>query len=59
MTEPAEIVYVSETRVSCNGGGGVLGHPKIYLEMGEEDHITCPYCGREFKRSSDKKVQEH
>jgi Zinc-finger domain. len=28
MTEQTEIVDVETSRVSCNGGGGALGHPK-------------------------------
>jgi uncharacterized Zn-finger protein len=26
----------------------VLGHPKVYLEMGDEGSIDCPYCDRHF-----------
>ena len=32
----AEIVEVETTRVKCDGGGP-LGHPLVYLEMGDED----------------------
>jgi len=43
---------VSETvdskKVSCDGGGGALGHPKIYLDMGKENQIICPYCSKIF-----------
>ena len=46
-----EIVFTS--RVSCNGGGGALGHPKIFLEMGEAQTITCPYCGQKFRRQAE------
>ncbi len=28
--------------------GGPLGHPRVYLEMGEEDFVECPYCDRRF-----------
>ena len=31
-----EIITVSEHRVACDGGGGTLGHPKVYLDMGQE-----------------------
>ncbi len=30
----AETIEVTEHRVSCDGGGGALGHPTVYLEMG-------------------------
>ncbi|MGH6869900.1 MAG: zinc-finger domain-containing protein [Rhizomicrobium sp.] len=45
---PPEIIEVDDTRVACDGGGGVLGHPKVYLEMGDRDFVECPYCDRRF-----------
>ena len=32
----------------CDGGGGALGHPRVYLEMGQDDFVECPYCDRRF-----------
>ena len=46
--EVPEIVEVETTRVACDGGGGALGHPKVYLEMGDEAFVECPYCDRRF-----------
>ena len=46
--EAAEVIEVESTRVSCDGGDGALGHPTVYLEMGEENFVDCPYCGRRF-----------
>ena len=43
-----ELQVVSSSSVVCDGGGGVLGHPKIYLEMGKEKKIVCPYCSKLF-----------
>ena len=39
---------VKSKKVSCNGGGGALGHPKIYLDMGKKNLIICPYCSKIF-----------
>jgi len=39
---------VSSTRISCDGGGGALGHPKVWLDMGQDTSVTCKYCGRIF-----------
>jgi uncharacterized Zn-finger protein len=47
-TDAPETQIVHHTRVACDGGGGVLGHPKVYLEMGDEGFIDCPYCDRRF-----------
>ena len=30
------------------GGGGALGHPKVFLEMGQGTVVECPYCDRRF-----------
>ena len=41
-----ETVYVDETRVACDGGA--LGHPRVFIELGEEGEGVCPYCSRRF-----------
>jgi uncharacterized Zn-finger protein len=46
--EAPEIIETDDTRVSCQGIGGALGHPKVYLEMGDADFVECPYCDRRF-----------
>ncbi len=43
-----EIIEVEATRVMCDGGGGALGHPRVFLEMGDEDFVECGYCDRRF-----------
>jgi uncharacterized Zn-finger protein len=48
QTEAPETVEVDDTRVSCEGIGGALGHPRVYLEMGDETFVECPYCDRRF-----------
>jgi uncharacterized Zn-finger protein len=46
--EAPEIVETDHTRVACDGTGGALGHPKVYLEMGDENFVECPYCDKRF-----------
>lgn len=43
-----EVSVVTTTKVSCDGGGGALGHPKVWYDMGEADHVDCKYCDRVF-----------
>ena len=43
-----EVVRVSSHRVSCDGVGGALGHPRVWLEMGAAHEVECPYCDRRF-----------
>ncbi|XP_028820097.1 NADH dehydrogenase [ubiquinone] iron-sulfur protein 6, mitochondrial [Denticeps clupeoides] len=36
---------------SCDGGGGALGHPKVYINLDKETKVgTCGYCGLQFKQ---------
>ena len=46
--EAPEVVVVHARRIACDGVGGALGHPRVYLEMGEEPFVECPYCDRRF-----------
>ncbi len=34
--------------VVCDGDGETDGHPRVYLNMGENNEIVCPYCSRKF-----------
>jgi uncharacterized Zn-finger protein len=46
--DPAEFVTVTTRRMACEGSGGALGHPRVWLEMGEARFVQCPYCDRRF-----------
>jgi uncharacterized Zn-finger protein len=48
IPEPPEVVVVNDTHVACDGVGGGLGHPKVYMQIGEEDFVDCGYCDRRF-----------
>ena len=45
---PPEVVTVRSRRVACDGVGGALGHPRVWLEMGEANYVECSYCDRRF-----------
>jgi uncharacterized Zn-finger protein len=44
---PTEIIHVKTSAVSCDGGNGAYGHPKVYLRI-RDTQIMCPYCSRLF-----------
>jgi uncharacterized Zn-finger protein len=44
----SDAIVTNKKQVSCSGEKGSLGHPKIYLEFGDSNKITCPYCSQEF-----------
>ncbi|KAK9900415.1 hypothetical protein P389DRAFT_165688 [Cystobasidium minutum MCA 4210] len=51
--EPIRLV---EDRIaSCDGGGGSLGHPKIFINLDKPGPKACGYSGIRFERA----VQEH
>ncbi len=41
-------VEVTSRLVACNGGGGPLGHPLTYYEIGPSGVAVCNYCGKKF-----------
>jgi uncharacterized Zn-finger protein len=45
---PFETIYINETIAACNGGGGPLGHPRVYLNLAPAGKTECPYCSRLF-----------
>jgi len=47
LREP-ETVQVDTHSVACDGGGGANGHPKVFMDMGQENHVDCKYCGKRF-----------
>jgi len=42
-----EEVITDKKRVACDGPS-FSGHPRIYLDMGKNDRVVCPYCSRTF-----------
>ncbi len=46
--EPPETIVVARRVVACDGGDGALGHPRVFLNMGDRRSIDCPYCGRHY-----------
>ncbi len=45
---PPEVIEVRSHRVACDGVGGALGHPRVWMEMGEAGFVECLYCDRRF-----------
>jgi uncharacterized Zn-finger protein len=36
---------VDQFRIACDGGGGALGHPRVWLQIPKETGwVECPYC---------------
>ncbi len=60
-TKPREIKIVADTagEVACDGGGGALGHPRIYLPFEQRNWVDCYYCGQRFAKSGYESPDAH
>lgn len=43
-----EVLEVQTRNIACDGGGGALGHPLTYYEIGADGQAVCGYCGKRF-----------
>jgi uncharacterized Zn-finger protein len=43
-----EIIQIDDTVAACNGGGGAMGHPLVYLNLAPAGRAECPYCSRTY-----------
>ena len=56
MVTPSQTAQTPETitvahdvdEVSCDGGGGALGHPKVWYTFDNQPQVECGYCDRLF-----------
>jgi uncharacterized Zn-finger protein len=54
LIEEIEEIYVDSKTAVCDGGGGALGHPRVYLAIDQSGQVECPYCSRRFVFAPDK-----
>lgn len=53
MPEDPETEVVSAWRVSCDGGEGALGHPRVWLSLDRDTgDVVCGYCDKRFVHES-------
>ena len=43
-----EVLHVKSKKVSCDGSKSASSHPLVYLNMGDNDYVVCPYCSKYF-----------
>lgn len=53
IAENPEIIEVETGAdgVSCDGGGGALGHPRVWYTFDKQNKVECGYCDRVFVKS--------
>ncbi len=48
-THEPETIEVTQTRISCDGGAGALGHPRVWLTIDPKTgYVECGYCDRKY-----------
>lgn len=52
IMQSLETVEIDADVAGCDGGGGALGHPLVYLNLGAAGEVECPYCGRSYRKSA-------
>ena len=46
---PPETEKVTTLRVACDGAGGALGHPRVWLTIDPQvGFVDCGYCDKRF-----------
>ncbi|KAG9230951.1 hypothetical protein BJ875DRAFT_470826 [Amylocarpus encephaloides] len=50
--------WTHERTVSCDGGGGPLGHPRIFINTDKPQICMCTYCGLPFANEHHRKHLE-
>mgnify|MGYP000159195110 FL=1 len=42
-------IKIGAREFQCIGALPPFDHPHVYLDMGDEDEIVCPYCSTHYK----------
>ena len=49
ITPAPETRIVNDWRVACDGGGTVLGHPRVWLTIPhDKGFVECGYCDAKY-----------
>ena len=51
-----ETIEVDTTNVGCDGGGGALGHPRVFIDLAHDGQGKCPYCGTVYRLKAGEKI---
>ncbi|OXG43865.1 NADH dehydrogenase (ubiquinone) Fe-S protein 6 [Cryptococcus neoformans] len=53
MVAEYPVRLVQGRKAACDGGGGALGHPKIFINLDKPGPKVCGYCGIRFEQAHD------
>ncbi|MCB1462317.1 MAG: zinc-finger domain-containing protein [Nitratireductor sp.] len=47
----ASTIEIGVREFMCCGASSPYDHPHVYLDMGDEDEIVCPYCSTLYRHA--------
>jgi uncharacterized Zn-finger protein len=47
QTMPIETVTVDTAKIACDGDKA-SPHPRVFLNLGTQGFVDCPYCGKHY-----------
>ncbi|CED84818.1 NADH:ubiquinone oxidoreductase, NDUFS6/13 kDa subunit [Phaffia rhodozyma] len=50
MISQVPVIMVHGRKAVCDGGGGALGHPKVYINLDQPGPRSCGYCGVRYEQ---------
>lgn len=51
--EGVSTIEIGAREFQCMGATPPQDHPHVYLDMGEDDEILCPYCSTHYKYNAE------
>ena len=43
------VIEIGSKELMCIGAAPPQDHPHVFLDMGDEDDIVCPYCSTHYR----------
>lgn len=50
------VIEIGAREFQCTGANAPFDHPHVFLDMGADNEIVCPYCSTLYRHSSALKV---
>ncbi|KYK58313.1 Lactobacillus shifted protein [Drechmeria coniospora] len=58
MVHKVPVSWTHDRMVTCDGGGGAGGHPRIFINTDKPEIAVCNYCGSPFANEHHRKHLE-
>jgi uncharacterized Zn-finger protein len=47
------VIHVGARELMCIGAKPPFDHPHVFLDMGDEDEMVCPYCSTLYRHRAE------